>query len=183
MWRAIAVTIISTLTFACTPSFFPPGTLKDVDPNFDFTRWRMFPNSVENQKVQLGGRIVQSGSKDQTLTIVAAHLPIVDHPAYGPKETGKSHAVFAILYHGKLDPVFLHTGNRLIVVGYTRPPILVEVDDVLRSLPTITAQCLHIWKTGDHDIADFQSSGAGYAVLKEDTYCGGEKPWSPLGNF
>jgi hypothetical protein len=117
------------------------------------------------------------------VTIVAARLPNVEHPAYGPKETGKSPAVFAILYRGKLDPSFLHAGNRLIVVGYTRPAIRVEVDDMLRSLPTIAAQCVHIWQTGNHDIADFHAAGAGHVVLKEDTYCGGETPWSPLGNF
>jgi starvation-inducible outer membrane lipoprotein len=158
--------------------------LKDVDPNFDFSRWRMFPNSAENHKIQLGGRIVQSHGKDQTLTIVAAQLPIVDHPAYGPKDTAKSSSrLFAILYQGKLDPPFLHTGNRLIVVGYTLPPIRVEVEDVLRSLPAMTGQCIHIWQTGNSDIADFHSGGAGHVVLKEDTYCGGEMPWSPIGNF
>ena len=184
MWRAIGMTIVSLVTFACIPQLFPAGTLQDVDLNFDFTSWRMSPRSVaDNHKAQLGGRIVKSTSNDQTLTIVAAHLPIAEHPAYGPREIGKSHAVFAILYQGKVDPLFLHPGNRLIVVGYTRSPIRVEVDDVLRSLPTITAQCLHIWQTGDHDIADFQASGAGYAALKEETYCGGDKPWSPLGYF
>ena len=177
------MTIVSTLTFACAPQLFPSGSLKDIDPNFDVTRWRMFPTSMDNQKVQLGGRIIQSGSKDKTVTIVVAHLPIVEHPAYGPKETGKHHVEFAILYQGKLDPLFLQTGNRVIVVGYTRSPIRVEIDEVLRSLPTVTAQCLHIWQTGDRDISDFHASGAGYVVLKEETYCGGEMPWSPLGHF
>ena len=151
---------------------------------FDFSRWRMVPTSMENHKVQLGARIVQSGTKDQMVTIVAAQLPIAEHPTYGPKETGKSRArLFAILYEGKLDPSFLHAGNRVIVVGHTRAPILAEVDDALLSLPAMTAQCLHIWQTGNHDIADFHASGAGYVVLKEDTYCGGEMPWSPMGNF
>ena len=149
MWRLVAMTIASTLALACTPQLFPPGTLKDVDPNFDFSRWRTFPNSVQNHKVQLGGRIVQSASKNKGLTVVAAHLPIVEHPVYGPRETGKqTHAFFAILYQGKLDSLFLQEGNRLIVVGYTGPPMPVVVDDVLRSLPTITAQCIHIWQTG-----------------------------------
>jgi starvation-inducible outer membrane lipoprotein len=184
MWRLFAITIVSLLPSACTPQLFPPGTLKDVDQKFDFTSWRRVPSSVQNNhKVQLGGRIVTAHSKDETLTFVAAHLPIVQHPAYGPKETRKSHDVFAILYHGKLDPLFLQPGNRLIVVGYTGPSILVEVDDVLRSLPAITAQCIHIWQTGNSDIADFHASGAGHVVLKEDTYCGDESPWSPLGIF
>jgi starvation-inducible outer membrane lipoprotein len=184
MWRIAAMTVVCTLASACTPQLFPPDTLKDVDPKFDFSRWRMAPTSMENHKVQLGGRIVYSHTKDQTVRIVAAQLPIVEHPAYGPKETGKSHArLFAILYQGTLDPLFLQPGNRLIVVGYTRTQIQVEVEDVLRNLPAMTAECLHIWQTGDHDIADFHASGAGYVVLKEETYCGEEMPWSALGNF
>ena len=174
----LIILLISTLILACTPHIFPPGTLKDVDPDFDFSRWRVNPGSMENYKVQLGGRIVQSQGNGQLLTIVAARLPIVEHPAYGPKETRKSGGEFAILYDGKLDPLLLQAGNRLIVVGYTRPSIRVEVDDILRSLPTVTAQCLHLWQTGDKDIADFHASGAGYVVLKEETYCGGDKPWS-----
>jgi starvation-inducible outer membrane lipoprotein len=165
------------------PQIFPPGTLKDVDPNFDFTRWRMFPNSAENHKVQFGGRIVQSQNSGQTVTVVAAYLPIVEHPAYGPKETGKSGGEFAILYQGEIDSLFLHGGNRLIVVGHTRPPVRLEVDDVLRSLPTVIAECLHIWQTGGKDIADFAASGAGHEILREETYCGGEKSWSPMGSY
>lgn len=182
--RRIAMTILCTLTFACTPQLFPPGTLKDIDPKFDFSRWQMFPSSMDNHKIQLGARIIQSHAKDQTVTIVADQLPIVEHPAYGPKETGKAQArLFAIVYQGKLGPLFLHKGNRLIVVGYTRSPVQVEVEEVLRNLPAMTAQCLHIWQTGDHDIADSHASGAGYPVLREETYCGGEMPWSPMGNF
>ena len=177
LWPLVAISIVlSILTFACIPQIFPPGTLKDVDPNFDFTRWRMFPTSMENHKVQFGGRIVQSQSSGQTVTVVAAYLPIVEHPAYGPKETKKSSGEFAILYQGKIDPLFLQGGNRLIVVGHTRAPIRVEVDDVLRSLPTVSAQCLHIWQTGGKDIADFAASGAGHEFLREDTYCDGGTP-------
>lgn len=184
MRRTLAVIILfSILTFACAPKIFPPGTLKDVDPNFDFTRWRMFPTSMENHKVQFGGRIVQSQNTGQMVTIVAAHLPIVEHPAYGPKDTGKTRGEFAVLYEGKIDPLFLQGGNRLIVVGHIRPPIRVEVDDVLRSLPAVSAQCLHIWQTGGKDIADFAASGAGHEILREETYCGGETPWSSMGLY
>ena len=138
---------------------------------------------MENHKVQFGGRIVQSQNTGQTVTIVAAHLPIVEHPAYGPKDTGKTRGEFAVLYEGKIDPLFLQGGNRLIVVGHIRPPIRVEVDDVLRSLPAVSAQCLHIWQTGGKDIADFAASGAGHEILREETYCGGETPWSPMGLY
>ena len=53
----------------------------------------------------------------------------------------------------------------------------------VRNLPAMTAQCVHIWQTGNSEIADFHSGGSGHVVLKEDTYCGGETPCSPLAYF
>jgi starvation-inducible outer membrane lipoprotein len=119
----------------------------------------------------LGGRIIQADTKDGTVSIVAAQLPIVEHPAYGPKDTGKRSGEFTITYQGKIELNLLQTGNRLIVVGVTRPTKVVIVDDIPRSFPTVMAQCLHIWNTGGRDIADFPSYGAGYETLEEQTFC------------
>jgi hypothetical protein len=167
----VATTIIQLLISACKPQLFPAEVKEGVDPNFDFSRWRTLPTQAEHHKIQLGGFIVQSDTKGETVTIVAIQLPIVDHPAYGPKDTKKRTGEFAIVYQGKIDPVFLQAGNRLLVIGHTRAPMRVEVDDILRSLPTMTAHCIHFWNTGGRDIADFSSSGAGYEMLREETYC------------
>ena len=58
-----------------------------------------------------------------------------------------------------------------MVVGITRGTKMVPVDDVVHSLPTLEANCIHIWKTEGTDIADYASSGAGYGVLEEETFC------------
>ena len=58
-----------------------------------------------------------------------------------------------------------------VIVGYTRSPIEIGIDEVPRSLPTMSAQCIHIWNTGGSKIADYTSSGAGYEALREETYC------------
>jgi starvation-inducible outer membrane lipoprotein len=166
-----SLAIFSLLISACNPQLFPQGTLDGVDHNFNFSLWRTFPNQGEQQKVELGGRIVQSATTVDTVTIVALELPIVEHPVYGPMDNKKRSGQFAILYQGKIDSLLLQEGNRLIVVGHTRPPIRVEVDDILRSLPTVTAQCIHLWNTGGKDIADFAASGAGNELLREETYC------------
>jgi starvation-inducible outer membrane lipoprotein len=105
------------------------------------------------------------------VTIVVTQLPIVEHPAYGPKNTGKRSGEFAITFQGKIEPPFLQRGNRLIVVGTTKTAKVVSVDDLVRSLPAVSAKCLHIWNTGGRDIADFPSYGAGYETLEEDTFC------------
>ena len=162
----------SLILSGCTPyRVFPPEVIEGADQNFDFTAWRLTPNAKTDRKIQLGGRVIQANTKDGTISIVAAQLPIVDHPAYGPKDTGKRSGEFIIAYQGKIEPNFLQTGNRLMVVGVTQTTKVVILDDIPRSFPTMTAQCLHIWNTGGREIADFPSYGAGYETLEEQTFC------------
>ena len=167
----LGLTVCSILASCGPTTIFPANVLQGVDPNFDFSRWRMVPNQAEAKKIQLGGRIVQAESKGTTVTIAAAQLPIVEHPAYGPKDTGKRNGEFAINYIGTIDASYLQPGNRIMVVGTTQAPRVVTIDDLPKSLPTVQAACVHIWKTGGRDIADFPSYGAGYETLEEDTFC------------
>jgi starvation-inducible outer membrane lipoprotein len=170
MKSLIKVLLLSLISSGCSYQVFPSDVLNGVDHNFDFARWRMVPNQIQSTKVELGGRIVETQTIGRTITIIAQELPIVRYPAYGPKQ-GKSKGEFVISYQGEVDKPFLHPGNRIMVVGITRGAKMVPVDDVVRSLPMIEANCIHIWKTGDTDIADYASSGAGYGVLEEETFC------------
>ncbi|HSA60824.1 MAG TPA: Slp family lipoprotein [Nitrospiraceae bacterium] len=170
------VLLCSLFLSACVPyQPFPSEVLEGVDENFDFMEWRMVPNAKTDHKVQLGGRIVEGDANDGGVVIVVAQLPIINHPAYGPKDTGKRSGEFAIFYNGKIDRLALQRGNRLIVVGTTQAAKVVAVNDMQRSLPSITAQCLHIWNTGGREIADFPSYGGGYEPLEENTFCVGSK--------
>jgi starvation-inducible outer membrane lipoprotein len=168
------VLLISIGLSACAPStVFSPEVLEGVDPNFNFGRWRMLPNQAEEKKIQLGGRIIYGEMKGDHATIVVAQLPIVEHPAYGPNDTGRSGGDFAITYAGKVEPSFLQRGNRIMVVGVTHGPKVVAINDLPKSLPTVQAICIHLWKTGGRDIADFPSYGAGYESLEVETLCSG----------
>jgi starvation-inducible outer membrane lipoprotein len=172
--RGVSATVLAVFlgAAACSsPQVFPREVMEGVDPNFDFSRWRVVPNQALERKIQLGGSIMQADKKDSTVTIVATQLPIVEHPAYGPKDTGKRSGEFAITFQGTIESPFLQRGNRVIVVGTTSHAKVVSVDDLPRSLPTVTAKCLHIWNTGGRDIADFPSYGAGYETLEEETFC------------
>jgi len=160
----------SLICSGCSYQVFPSDVLNGVDHDFDFARWRMIPNEIQPTKVELGGRIVETQTIGGTTTIITAELPIVRYPAYGPKQ-GKSKGEFAISYQGEVDKPFVHPGNRIMVVGITRGTKMVHVDDIVRSLPIIDATCIHVWKTGGTDIADYASSGAGYGVLEEETFC------------
>jgi starvation-inducible outer membrane lipoprotein len=170
----VSTTVLAVLLAAAACShvqLFPGEVMEGIDPNFDFSRWRMVPNQALERKIQLGGSILQSEQKDATVAIATTQLPIVEHPAYGPKDTGKRSGEFAITFQGHIPAMFLQRGNRLIVVGTTKAAKVVTIDDVLRSLPSVSAQCLHIWNTGGRDIADFPSFGAGYETLEEETFC------------
>ena len=169
--RCLNALVLCPLIFVgCAGHIFSPETLHGVDRNFDFARWRLLPNQTQPTRIELGGRILRSQSINASVVILTAQLPIVRYPAYGPKQ-GKSQGEFVITYHGPVNEPFLHPGNRIMVVGTTHGTTLFSVDDVIRNFPSLEAQCIHIWKTGTTDIADFTSSGAGYAVLEEETFC------------
>ena len=154
-----------------TGKVFPSKVMEGVDRNFDFSRWRMMTDGAESKKVQLGGRIVQSQVSGDTVTIVVGQLPIVDHPAYGPKDNGKHNGDFVIKYQGQIETPDLQPGNRVMVVGTTHPWKIVTVNDLSRSFPVVAAQCLHFWNTQGRDIADFPFYEAGYMTLRQETVC------------
>ena len=62
---------------------------KGIDREFDFLKWKTLPDQYASLKVELGGRILEAAATAEHVIIVVAELPIVEHPAYGPKE-GKS---------------------------------------------------------------------------------------------
>jgi starvation-inducible outer membrane lipoprotein len=169
---SIALIIWLAVT-GCSPiQIFPKEVTDGVDEQFDFTAWRNVPNAKAGHKVQLGGRIVQADRKNEGVMIITAQLPIVERPVYGPKDTGRRSGEFAVLYAGALNSKWLIPGNRVIVIGTTERARAVVVDDVHRSLPSLTARCLRIWRTVGKEIADFPfNAGAGYEPLEQETFC------------
>ncbi len=167
-----AVVMYSLFFSACvTPQVFSPETMEGVDKSFDFRAWRIMPNEKTGKKVELGGRIIHAEAKEGAVVLAVAELPIVEHPAYGPKESGKRNGEFLVLYKGELNPNAMQPGNRLIVVGTTQNAQVVTVDDIQRRLPSVVADCVHIWNTGGRAISDFPSYGGGYQPLVEETFC------------
>lgn len=155
---------------ACAPTHqvFPPKTMEGIDTHFDFSRWN---DGSESKHVQLGGRIARAQSSDDGVIIVVSQLPIVNHPAYGPKENGENNGEFAIVYQGAIEVPNLQPGNRVIAVGVTRPWRTFTVKGLSRSFPVLAAKCLHFWNTQGREISDFPYYEAGYVTLRQDTVC------------
>jgi starvation-inducible outer membrane lipoprotein len=167
MWRFCIMMGCLVLVSACKPSVFPYKALDGVNDKFDFSQWELLPNQ---QKIQLGGRIIRTDMRGDSLAIVTTQLPIGDKPADGPQE-GPSQGIFVILFRTIVDPLFLREGNRVMVVGQTSTRLDIEVDHTMRSLPTIKALCVHFWNAGGEEIMIRGSSSSGNKILSELTYC------------
>ena len=183
---------LTTLTLcavlsACTANTpFPPKVMENVSPTFHFEAWRDAGPTNESGKsdagikVQLGGRIVQATENGKGIVIVAAQLPILNYPVYGPTETEEvlrtGDYVFAFLFTGEIEPLDLMRGNRFIVVGTTtsRRPVLVNGRP--KPAPFLIADCIHVWQTAGAEIAEFKEGvGGGFSPLPETTYCVAKK--------
>ena len=166
----LIVVACCTLVSACSPSVFPYKALDGVSQDCDFAGWQLLQEPHPQQKVQLGGRIVQAEMKNDTVTITATQLPIPKDPTREPEEA-TSNSQFLITYSATIDPLVLRSGNKLIVVGETGSPGQIEAENEVRLLPTITALCIHFWNTDGKAIVLRGSSSSGTKFLEELTYC------------
>lgn len=179
------LTLCAVLSACAANTPFPPEVMETVSPTFDFEAWRdAGPTNEAGKsdagiKVQLGGRIVQATENDKGIVIVAAQLPIMNYPVYGPTEeevTRTGEYEFAFLYPGEVEPLDLMRGNRFIVVGTTtsRRPVL--VNGFPKTKPFLLADCIHVWQTAGAEIAEFKEGvGGGLSPLPETTYCVAKK--------
>ncbi len=173
LFRMLGLLGVVALGTGCGPvEMFPAKTLSGVDRNFDFAAWHAAPAGKAGTKIELGGRILGYEPLGEGVRIVVFQLPIVERPVYGPRDVGKRNGEIVIRFPGKIPARVLAPENKLIVIGTTEAPQSVSVDDVQRSLPSVTAECIHLWLTGRQQISEFPHNiGGGYEPLEESTYC------------
>ena len=163
----------SFLSVGCSASLFPPEVTRGLTP-MEFGVLQAQPDVFRGQVVQLGGRIVGAEPTKDGVVIRVQELPVDVHPVYGPSETSRPRAEFAILYRGKVDAAGIQYGNKLIVVALAQGAQVVNVDGVPRMEPYVIARCMHVWKTGGYGmygIEDFPHTTDGYWALEHETYC------------
>ncbi|HTL60556.1 MAG TPA: Slp family lipoprotein [Nitrospira sp.] len=168
------VGIIGITSVGCSaPSLFPPEATRDATPT-QFGVLEAKPDAFKGRVVQLAGRIVGVEQSTDGILIRAQELPIEKHPVYGPAESTKGTAAFAILYPGKVDEKALWYGNKVIVVAVAKGSHSVTVDGLSRTTPYVVARCMHVWKTGEYGsygIEDFPHVTDTYYPLEHQTYC------------
>jgi starvation-inducible outer membrane lipoprotein len=178
------LTLCAVLSAWAANTPLPPEVMEKISPTFQFEAWRDAGPTNESGKsdagikVELGGRIVQATENGKGIVIVAAQLPIVNYPVYGPTEevTRTGDYQFAFFYTGEIEPLDLMRGNRFIVVGTTtsRRPVL--VNGIPKTEPFLIADCIHVWQTAGAEIAEFKEGvGGGFSPLPETTYCVAKK--------
>ena len=171
----LTTTVCTVLSGCAANTLFPPNVMEKVSPTFHFEAWRdASPTNAAGQAdagltVELGGRIVQASRNGKGIVIVAEQLPIVKHPVYGPTEdvnrTGDYE--FAFLYPGELESLDLRNGNRFVMVGTTAGRRPVVVNGMPKTEPFLIADCIHVWRTGRTEIAEFkESAGGGYSPFR-----------------
>jgi starvation-inducible outer membrane lipoprotein len=137
----------------------------------DFEPQQLLPRAGMRigEKVYIGGRVVDVQSSESMTLIVVSELPIVEHPTYGPAEKRKSKGQFVIIFRGFLDEK-TQAGDRIVAVGTIQRMAKTTVADVSRLLPSLRAQCIHIWHTGGREIDHF-AYGGGYEPPGQETFC------------
>ena len=156
-----------------TAPLFPPDTISDAASS-EFGVLQAKTDVFKGRVVQLAGRIVGVEESASGTIILAQELPVEKHPAFGPTDTDKPTASFAILYPGKVDRNALWFGNKFIVVAVAQGQTTLAIDGIPRREPYVVARCMHVWKTGaygSYGIEDYPHTTDGYYPLEHQTYC------------
>jgi starvation-inducible outer membrane lipoprotein len=151
---------------------FSPRVMEGVNEDFDAAVWWKTPNAVTGRKVELGGEMVQAEAKRGETFLIAAHLPIVDQLVYESFEEHRVGREYGIHYRATIDPKWLGAGNHMMVVGVTSQARTVVIRGVQRTVPFVTAECVHFWKSAGTPPPELPLAAAEkFASLDQTTYC------------
>jgi starvation-inducible outer membrane lipoprotein len=175
----VALPLAALSATACTEPLFPAAVVKDLDPSMQMGIFNPEADTYfKGQLGQVGGRVIAVAQTDDGVFVTADELPLSDH-ATSLAETAKSGGQFIFLYRGVIDRAALQRGNKFIMIGIVEGTQRISIDGIQRTLPYLVARCVHVWKTGTYDIADFPDLTDGYTPLVRQTYCSTSSKNSP----
>lgn len=159
----------------CTNTLlFPSEIIKGIENDtFAFKAWK-------EQTSYPSAHILKVIPTREEIVIPADRRPVDVQQSYDPKD-GKREDLFrfAIIFNGTLDDGMLQAGNRLVVVRVTDKVSPEVVGWLQNVLPHLHAQCLHIWKSDEIELARFSYGTVRRYPHEERTFCRGpsiEKP-------
>jgi starvation-inducible outer membrane lipoprotein len=174
-WRTLILILCGGLAAmqACASiPTFSPLVMEGIDEQFDVAVWWKTPHALVGRKVELGGRLVRADVKNGETYLVVSHLPIVDQLVYESFETPRPTKEYGIYYRATIDPKWLQAGNHLMVVGITSQPRTVSINGRQQTIPFVTAECLHLWKSAGTPPPPLPLATAEkFNKLEQATYC------------
>lgn len=159
---------------ACAPpAIFPSEVLEKVDRTVQFEEVVNHPAEHKGRVVELGGQILRSKVEGEEVQLLVRELPIKTNP-YGPVDrNGPPRGMFIIRYTGEVSAQDIMLGNMVIVIGPMMGAIVTDLSDVPVSRPTVSAECVHYWRSQGEPIEDYPwpKNAQGYVLLVQQTYC------------
>jgi starvation-inducible outer membrane lipoprotein len=170
--QAVSCLLVGTFLSACAQTpIFPPAHLQNLERGASFRDLAASPWRYHDRLVEVGGEIVESKVIDGEVQILVRALPVRITPLYGPDHNGRSKGLAVIRYAGTAEAQDVQDGNMIVAIGVVQGVASAEVGDSVRRL-TITAECVHTWRTQRDGIHDFPWLGDSlYGPLIEQTYC------------
>lgn len=162
------------LILACAPTaIFPPEVLEKVDRTVRFEEVVNHPAEYKGRVVEFGGQILGSIVEGEEVQLLVRELPIRIKPVFGPADPGGNRGMFVIRYSGTIGAQDLQPGNMVIVVGPMMGSIVSNLTGVPVSRPTVSAACIHFWRTQGEPIEDYPypKNATRWVPLIQQTYC------------
>ena len=162
------------LILACAPAvIFPPEVLEKVDRTVSFKQVVDHPAEYQGRVVEFGGQILGSLVEGEEVQLLVRELPIQTKPVYGPVDRSGPRGMFVIRYTGEVSAQDIMLGNMVIVIGPMMGAIVTDLSGVPVSRPTVSAECVHYWRSQWEPIEDYPwtKNAVGYVLLVQQTYC------------
>lgn len=175
----LAGTLTCSLGGCAAAPQFPAEVEKKIVIAPEFGVLQAEPEVYRGRGILLAGEVTGVEPISSGVLIVSQNLPVarqLTYPTYRPVETmepiGRPAEQVVLFYPGHIDPQGLLLGNKFVAMAEVRDFRSVTIAGVSKTTPYFLASCLHVWKTGHQNIADFRDNyNQTYARLEEDTYC------------
>ncbi len=155
---------------------FPENGLQPIRETEDFAQLVGSSDYPVGTRIRLAGRIVRTEEKPWGFLLLADWLPYPQDTFVGPiRPSPTTEARFFLRYVGPIDEDGRYRGNEFMAFGaLLEPHEYFTAQGILRKVPFVKAECLHVWKTAGTPLEEFANMDAlddRYPPPLEETYC------------
>jgi outer membrane lipoprotein len=145
-WRTMLLTLLAFAALVlggCATAAFPPEILEGVNQSVTLSDLRISPGAYLDQKVVLGGEIVDTRPKPDETEVEVLSRPLDKDER--PARTDRSDGRFLVVSKQFLDPAVYAKGRRLTVIGTVRGETERPIGDQQYLFPVIAAEQIRLW--------------------------------------